>query len=263
MDRTIPWTLLLLFTLPNAAIPQETPSIARWDRAVCLVTETTKPDGQAALGTAFLVRHSESMFLVTAAHAAQATRAGTRLVYRSVDGAPNWIHLGLLTDNAADPWHAYKNSDLSVMIISSRPVTKEPLEKLKPLAIDFDCLLTDAPARTTEIDIVGFPILLGVTPSVSPLAMRGHLASREMEAEAKWGTEPILYAVPTVGAGCSGGPVFLSTAESDDVKVVGMYVGLKGDDTGAKLSRIIPSRVIRAAVERMAETPSGNQEESK
>lgn len=263
MDRTLLWKLLLVFALPSAGFPQEAPSIARWDRAVCLVTEAKEPGGQGALGTAFLVRHSESVFLVTAAHAAQATKAGTRLVYRSIDGAPNWIHLGLLTDKAADPWRAYENSDLSVMTISRRPVTKEPLEKLDKLAIDFDCLLTDVPPRTTAIEIVGFPISLGVSPSVSPLAMKGHVASRELEAAAKWGTEPILYSVPTVGAGCSGGPVFLSTAEVDDVKVVGMYIGLQGDATGAKLSKIIPSRIIRTAIERIAETQSDNEEETK
>jgi hypothetical protein len=203
------------------------------------------------------------MFLVTAAHAAQDTHGGTRVLYRNASGASKFVQLGLLTDGAADPWHAYQNSDLSVMTIASRPVVKEAVKELKMLAIDFDCLLTDAPERTTEIDIVGFPISLGVRPTVSPLAMRGHLASREMQAEAKWGTEPMIYAIPAVGAGCSGGPVFQSADDTDEAKVVGMYIGVMFDPTGAKLSKIIPARVVRSAIERMATTQSNNQEGSK
>ena len=89
---------------------------------------------------------------------------------------------------------------------------------------------------------------LGTRPSVSPLVMKGHVASRETEAEAKWGAEPIIFAVPTVGAGCSGGPVFLSLENHDRVVVVGMYVGMMFDNSGVKLSKIIPTRVIREAV---------------
>ena len=112
--------------------------------------------------------------------------------------------------------------------------------------------MQDAPVRTTEIEIVGFPMALGTQPTVSPLAMKGHLASREMLAEAKWGKEPILYAVPVVGAGCSGGPVFQSVAAEQETRVVGMYVGLQFDASGVKLAKIVPSRVIRAAVCRAA-----------
>ncbi len=263
MDRTLFWTCLLLFTLPKTAISQETPSLARWDRAVCLVTEARKTDGQPVYATAFLVKRSDSVFLVSAAHAAQDTHGGTRILYRNVKGASKFVQLGMLTDKAADPWHAYQNSDLSVMTIAGRPVVKEAVEELKMLAIDFDCLLTDVPERTTEIDLVGFPISLGVRPAVSPLAMRGYLASREMQAEAKWGTEPMLYAIPAVGAGCSGGPVFQSAADTGEVKVVGMYIGVMFDPTGAKLSKIIPARVVRSAIERMTETQSSPQDGSK
>lgn len=263
MDRTLLYPLLLLFMLPNSALSQEAPSIARWDRAVCLFTEARKTDGQHVYATAFLVERPDSMFLVTGAHVAQDTHGGTRILYRNASGASKFVQLGLLTDKAADPWRAHQNSDLSVMTVAGRPVVKEAVKELKMLAIDFECLLTDVPKRTTEIDLVGFPISLGVRPAVSPLAMKGHLASREMQAEAKWGTEPMLYAIPAVGAGCSGGPVFQSTADREEVKVVGMYVGVMFDPTGAKLSKIVPARVVRAAIERMTETQSSPQDGSK
>jgi hypothetical protein len=269
MDRTLLWTCFLLFTLPNLARPQETaarseetPCIARWDRAVCLHTEAKKTDGQPAYSTAFLVKRDDATFLVTAAHAAQETHAGTRVLFRNAAGASKWILLGALTDKAADPWRGYRTSDLSIMKVLTGQAGTEEAEELKALAIDFDSLLPDAPGRTTAIEIVGFPIALGTSPSVSPLAMKGYLASRELQAEAKWGTEPMLYAVPTVGAGCSGGPVFQSTGETGDTKTVGMFVGMMYDATGVKLSKIVPSRIIRAAVERGVETQSGDQAKS-
>jgi hypothetical protein len=104
---------------------------------------------------------------------------------------------------------------------------------------------------------------LGTRPTISPLAMKGYLASREMLAEAKWGEEPILYAVPVVGAGCSGGPVFLSVAAADDPRVVGMYVGLHFDGSGVKLAKVVPSRIIRAALCRAAAAQPSSPETTK
>jgi len=229
-------------------------------------------------------------YLVTAVHAAQDTHARTRILYRAADGSSQWIHLGALTAKEGDPWIAHENSDLAIMRVARLEAHARQVDQLASLSIPLDSLLREAPPRTAEIEIVGFPMALGTQPAVAPLVMKGSLASREMPTEAKWGLEPILFAVPVVGAGCSGGPVFQSrsrnlsrcpscgaaapgsadsvtgsqsaTAE-DDLQVVGMYVGLQFDATGVKLAKIVPARVIRAALCRAAAKPSARADSSK
>jgi hypothetical protein len=88
---------------------------------------------------------------------------------------------------------------------------------------------------------------LGIRPEVSALVMKGTLASRETLADTDWGSEPILYASPVFGAGCSGCPVFLTQDEPTDVRIAGMCVGMVFDNTGVKLSKLIPAHVIHEA----------------
>ena len=120
MNRQRLVTLMVLFALAASACTQEASAIERWDRAVCLLTEAKKSDGQPACASAFLVRHTDATYLVTAGHAAQETHARTRILYRAPDGSSQWIHLGALTTKDGDPWLGYENSDLSVMCIAGR-----------------------------------------------------------------------------------------------------------------------------------------------
>jgi hypothetical protein len=172
MNRQRHATLMVLFALAASARAQEAPAIERWDRAVCLLTEAKKSDGQPACASAFLVRDTEATYLLTAGHAAQETHARTRILYRAPDGSSQWIHLGALTTKDGDPWLGYENSDLSVMRIAGREAHARQIEQLASLSIEFDSLMQDAPLRTTEIEIVGFPMTLGTQPTVSSLAMK-------------------------------------------------------------------------------------------
>ena len=247
-------SIFLAFVLceftPQPTVADDSPVIERWDRAVCLHTEQKKVDGRPSYATAFLVRKSDSLFLITAAHAAQETHSQSKLLYRNSGGESKWIHIGALIDKPVDPWHTLDNSDLSIMSISRQEGSAPPaISELDELAMDFDWLLPEVPRRATTIEIAGFPIGLGSTPPISPLVMKGYLASREVEADAKWGKTSVIYALPVVGAGCSGGPVFVALEAPTEVRVVGMYIGLVYDPSGTKLSILIPSRMIRTAIE--------------
>jgi len=245
--------VLCAFT-PRPAVAVDRPVIERWDRAVCLHTEQKKTDGRSAYATAFLVRKADSLFLITAAHAAQETHSQSKLLYRNAGGESKWIHIGALIDKPVDPWHALDNSDLSIMSILRQEGSVAPqIAELHELALDFDSLLQAVPRRTCAIDIGGFPIGLGSTPQISPLVMKGYLASRELEADAKWGKTPVIYALPIVGAGCSGAPVFVALDAPTEIRVVGMYIGLVYDPSGTKLSILVPSRLIRTAIKRELE----------
>ncbi len=53
--------------------------------------------------------------------------------------------------------------------------------------------------------------------------------------------------------GTSGGPAYLNDPCSTKTTVVGMYIGVAGDSSGAKLSKLVPSRLIHEAVSKLLE----------
>ena len=247
----------------RAAIAQDAPAIERWDRAVCLQTEKRQADGKPAYSSAFVVVDADRLFLVTAAHAADETHMMSRVVYRAADGESKWVVLGGLFTKNGNPWVGFENSDVAVALIDAQPAVRGNVDDLRALAIPLASLRQDAPRRTTPIEITGFPIALGLIPPISPLAMNGHLASRELLADAKWGQEPVLYAVPTVGAGTSGGPVFETCDDPAEVNVIGLYSGLVYDSSGTKLSKLVPARIVRAAIQRFSQSSPASDEKSK
>jgi hypothetical protein len=224
-------------------------AVERWDRAICLHTERKTTDGQPAVASGFIIEHKKSLWLVSAVHVAQDTHARTRIVYRTRTGESRWVHLGGLAETETNPWSDFENSDVSIALIQERPDTTVYYDELKELAIPLDALNTEVPKRTKRIEITGYPMSLGTTPPVTPFAMVAHVASREMPTPARWGNEKIFYAVPSVASGTSGGPVYESNEDPSNATVVGMYIGLINDSTGAKLSKIVPSKVVRTAIE--------------
>lgn len=243
------WMIGFLWIVLSSFVHGQEPPLERWDRAICLHTERKMSDGQSTMSTGFLVAKETEIYLVTARHSALDTHAQTRVVYRAKNGESQWVHLGGLVDVRTNPWLDYENTDLSITKLQEVGDKGIYLKDLRELAIPIDCLETETPGRTTPIEITGFPMTFGSNPPVAPLAMMAHIASKEMASPAHWGAESIFYAVPTVASGSSGGPVFRSLTDASDVKVVGIYIGLIADKTGSKLSKIIPSRVIRAAIE--------------
>lgn len=223
--------------------------VERWDRAVCLHTERKTTDGKPAVASGFIVEHKESLWLVSAVHVAQDTHARTRIVYRTKTGESRWVHLGGLAETESNPWNDFGNSDVSIALMQRRPDSTVYYDELRELAIPFDALISEVPKRTTRIEITGYPMSFGTTPPVAPLAMVAHVASREMLTPARWGNEKIFYAIPSVASGTSGGPVYESIEDLTNTTVVGMYVGLINDSTGAKLSKIVPSQVVRTAID--------------
>jgi len=246
---------VLFVSTTTVVFAQKNLSLERWDRSVCLHTEKMKTNGNPSYASAFLVQNDESTYLVTANHAARDTDGRTKLLYRTADGESKWLYLAAITNASSNPWRTYENADIAVLLVDPTRAESEPyIDQLRKLSIDFDTIGLDVPSRTTDIEITGFPVGIGTIPPISPLAMKGSIASREMLTDAQWGAEAVLFAVPIVGAGCSGGPVF--RCESDPVKtdLIGMYIGMVYDPTGVKLSKIVPSRIIRQAIDAMRTT---------
>ncbi|MFO0921202.1 MAG: trypsin-like peptidase domain-containing protein [Pirellulales bacterium] len=241
-------TLLFLFTL--SALPKalaiEPPALQRWDRVVCLLSENRDKPGTQQSCSGFLISSEDQLFLVTADHAANETHSKTRLLYRDSEGKMKAISFETLFVTASNPWTRYKSSDLGIARLeSSNPEVKE----LRGLAIPLTCFLKEAPPRTTKLEVSGFPLGLGVSDSLSPLVICGNLASTELTAESRWGREPVLYSTPAVAQGSSGGPAFIADDDFAKVTVAGMYIGVVFDATGAKLSKLVPSRMIYEAIQ--------------
>jgi hypothetical protein len=243
--------LLLLVSIAafsNASEPPQA-TLERWDRALCLQTERKATDGLPAVASAFVVAHKENLYLITAAHASQDTHTLTKVLYRSKSGESRWVHLGGIVKASTNPWRTYENTDLAFLLVHPSDASSVYINELTELAIPFAALVGETPRRTSRIEITGYPMAIGTQPPLAPLTMVAHVASREIDADAKWGKEKVFYAVPTVAAGCSGGPVFAANDDPGKPDVVGMYIGLIVDTTGAKLSKILPSPVIRSAID--------------
>lgn len=244
--------LVGLWMISSVALGQEV-VLERWDRAICLNTERKTDDGLSTSSSAFIVEYSDDFYLVTAKHSAQGTNALTRVVYRTKSGESRWVNLGAVVDAEKNPWWNYENADLSVASLKEQSEFTIYYRELGELAIKFECLTKETPSRTAQIEIVGFPMSLGAQPPVSAFATVAHVASKDQSSPAQWGTETVFFAAPCVANGTSGGPVFAADTDRVQTSVVGMYVGLMADNSGAKLSKIIPSQVIRKAIERSGE----------
>lgn len=253
----IVFTVATITVWGSAFAIEDGTQLKRWDRTVCLRSPPVNDTGKGHVASAFVVSNAKSLFLVTAAHAAEQTEKRTRLLYQSVDGKPQWVSLGVLMPNNGNPWSRHKSSDLSIAKIeidTSSPYFKE----LSRIAIPANGLSTKPVGRTTEIEFAGFPLGLGIEGQVSPLVVVGTVASKEILTKNDWGTEPMIYCSPDVAQGTSGGPVFLAANSPLPATVVGMYVGVVYDASGGKLSKLVPSRIIHQAI--MAKSQSVNSQ---
>lgn len=250
MILTATAVLLLLGNFLAASDP-DVAAIERWDRIVCLVTD--KPSapvvsGNENLSSGFVIATPNGFVLVTASHAAKQTTPDTKVGIRLQNGVASGLYIKDLTRQGNDPWEYHPTSDVAVLRIATQRLESSVAVRLNLIAMQIDSLEPAVPMRTTAIEITGFPMKLGAD-SISPIAMKGFLASRELQVKSIWGAEPILLAVPIVGAGTSGGAVFRATDEPVGTSLVGMYIGMMFDDTGVKLAKIVPSYVIRNFIE--------------
>ncbi len=221
-------------------------SIERWDRVICLVESRTDAAGKKSgdAGSAFLLEDNGKLVLVTAGHVAQFTTAKSRVLFRDAEGESHWIILGGLTAGTGQPWRHHAQADLAVMEIDAGQVEPARFAAFTALAIPLDHLAASTPRRTTQIEITGFPMLLGATPHVSPLVMAAEVASRELLLEAKWGHEEIVFAHPAVPNGTSGGPAFITSEDPQEARILGLYIGFQQDNHGHKLAKLVPGHVI-------------------
>ncbi|MEP3478454.1 MAG: serine protease [Fuerstiella sp.] len=247
--------LLIAALTPVASLGEDNVP-ERWDRAVCLHSPGANPESDN-FASGFVVDHSGSLFLVTAGHAAQQSQRTSRLRFRCLDGTSQWASLAILFPSNGNPWVRNQSSDIAIALIADSGASKPYHTMLAGIAIPIENLVSDVPRRTTQVEVAGFPFGFGIKPDVKPLVAMTRIASSELEAKNQWGTEPIVYAFPAIAQGTSGGPAFLNIDDPRNCVVIGMYVGVCFDASGGKLSKLVPSSVIRDAIKAQSKPESG------
>ncbi|MEO1614489.1 MAG: serine protease [Planctomycetota bacterium] len=214
-----------------------------WRRAIGL---QSKRESETKFATGFLIQRDRTVFLVTAKHAARETNSETKLLYVNKQGASRWYLFRGLFAAGQDPWREHAHADLAVAKLAPPENTDPTLQSMRDVALDFSQLATALPPRTTPLQVVGFPLALGVGPKMSSLVIPGHLVSKELTKKGDWGTTPIAYSVPAIAAGASGAPAFDLSGQTP--AVIGIYVAITRDKTGAKFSELVPSRLVREII---------------
>ncbi|PHQ35201.1 trypsin-like peptidase domain-containing protein [Rhodopirellula bahusiensis] len=237
--------------LVAVAIVSETAAVEPWDRVVCIQSEIESKPDTGKLCSAFLVNSNERLFLVTAGHASEETNPKSKLRYRDPDGVSQWVALKTFFRASANPWQRDKRSDFAVAELLLVDGAETYFAHLTALSISLESISTETPSRTTGIVTVGFPLAIGAGEVLSPVAIVGHVASRETDTKNRWGHEPIVYCSPPLAQGTSGGPAFLDNQPEGSLVVVAMYIGVIHDSSGAKLSKMVPARLIRASIMQM------------
>jgi len=252
-----PAIFLGLVTIAISVSASESEPLKRWDRVVCIQSPVASKPEAGKLCSAFLVNAQERLFLVTAGHASAETSRKSRLVYRDRTGKSQWVSLAVLFSASSNPWHRDKTSDFAIAEVASNKNGKAYRSQLLELSIPLASVCTTAQPRTTRIDTAGFPLAIGTNEPVSAVAVVGHIASGELESDNDWGREPIVFCTPALAQGTSGGPAFLNDQRHDAVTVVGMYIGVVQDASGAKLSKMVPSRLIHAGISAIVHSSDG------
>ena len=234
------------------SLADESESVDRLDRVVCIESRVPSQPNTGKLCSAFLVRVDSRLFIVTAGHASAETNAESRIHYRDPTGESQWVTIKSLVPPSSNPWHRDPTSDFAIAELHPREGNEVYISHLTELSIPWESLCTETPRRATAVVTIGFPLGIGLRQGVSPLAVVGHVASRETLAESSWGQEPIVFCSPALAQGTSGGPTFVLSESQGSTEVVGMYVGIVHDSSGAKLSKMVPAHLIRDCIAEFA-----------
>ena len=249
--NSILWLVTAIFTAGLVAAADEPKELEPWDRIVCIQSQVESKPDSGKLCSGFFVEADGSLYLVTAGHASEETNRNSRIRYRDPSGKTQWVSLKGFVQGDGNPWHRNPVSDLAIAKLPAVDGAETYLSHFKELAIPLKSVCRECPPRTTAVVTVGFPLAIGAKDEISTVAVVGHIASRETTSSHSWGNEPIIFCSPALAQGTSGGPTFLQSPNNDDVTVVGMYIGVVADASGAKLSKLVPARVIHESITRL------------
>ena len=160
-------------------------------------------------------------------------------------GKPMVFTLAAITGQPTIPWFDDSNADLSVYPFAS--ITVQGRKALERRALPFSLLCTNqtAPSRDEMLTTIGFPLALGIDTTFSPLTRESKVSSGMLRDN---NGAFFLMQDPSVN-GYSGAPLF-ETGDtrlqwdafiSGGIRCYGIVSGTYSDETGGKMSKIIPA----------------------
>ncbi len=216
--------------------------------------------GVPVSGTGFLVVSRDRLILVTAAHVAEAMGPTTTVTIAGPTDQPASLSLAELAGTSRPTWLLHSSADAAVMQLRpSQPLVDGLLKgRFAP-----DVLLSpsnEAPSREAQLTVIGFPKGLGVGARFSPLTLQTFAASglfSHRRFDKAIDTPFFFLQDPSVG-GYSGAPVYDvsirnlggAVVTGDGTRCYGLVHGTLGDETGGKLSAVVP---IQAVLELLAQ----------
>jgi hypothetical protein len=245
----------LIFTdsfTTSAGAAENAPPLNYFDRTVFVRSEVLpdrpydenrKVETHSASG--FFVSFERQIVFVTAKHVARETMPETQFCFLTAGGDSHFARLGGLVADVKNPWQMHPKADLAIFVVTFSPKLEKGIEEeIRALALPFSAISTKEAIRASRVTVCGFPIELGTFRRISPLAMTAYVASRELDLPADGEPTSMFLITPAIGAGCSGGPVFLTTDRGEADVLLGIYITTYFDASGGKLSSVVPARQI-------------------
>jgi hypothetical protein len=203
-------------------------------------------------GSGLIVVSSNICYLITARHVATNMTEDCELVMGGEKKEPIRFTMSSIIGQPGVRWFHHPLADVSIHPLPT--VTPEGLKALdrRALPIEFLDTQTNLPSRDVYVTALGFPFGLGAEREFIPLSRDSKVSSGILSDGAGLF---FLLQDPSV-SGYSGGPVIQSgdprviatDATAESIKVVsggarcwGFVSGTYADDTGGKMSRIVPA----------------------
>jgi hypothetical protein len=217
-----------------------------------LTQGTLSPIENVFLGSGFFVRENGLVYLVTAEHVARATYQNCKVRVKAK--TDNYLEFDF-KEVALSEWVILNESDVAIVGIQPNI---ELNNKLDLFAIPVNMLESElvAPQKNDEVNSLGFPLGLGAD-DFSPISLSSHPASSlitQRRADNNQKSTFFILDSPSI-PGLSGGPVISKLTPplgvvnfATKIKVIGLVHGVKSDNTGGKLSLIVPSYFILKAL---------------
>lgn len=205
-------------------------------------------------GTGFLVYTEKNLFLVTASHVAKSMLNTSILILRDTTGSPIILKTIELVQDTTLNWTHHKEADVAVLKLNP-PVSliNSVLQKrfIPSYIINPEF---SAPLRNNILTIIGYPLSLGIGKKISALTLQTHSASDLLELKRSDTNKYSTFFIcenPSIG-GYSGAPCFdisiyelgAMTSTGNGTICYGLMHGTISDDTGGKLSAVVPSKYI-------------------
>jgi len=217
------------------------------------------PKKVANSGTAFFVYKDLDLYLVTAEHVAKHTTENTIIRISKQDGTTNQLQLKDIVDDNNLKWTIHPISDVAVIRLDLTKLDTA-YNSIVPVFFEIIDFKLEAPLRTREVTVYGFPLRLGISGKITPITKTSKPSSGIIEHQ-RFDNKKIapffLLDDPSV-SGFSGGPVFELPQEfvkSDNTnlyiiayRLMGLVHGTISKDVGG-FTAIVPANQIKETIE--------------